>query len=66
MVRYYGCRHCHQLTYRRCQESDKRVNALHGDPAALWAAMHSEELHTLILALKAMPDDLWRIRGNVL
>jgi hypothetical protein len=21
--RYYGCRHCHELTYTRCQESRK-------------------------------------------
>jgi hypothetical protein len=26
--RYFGCRHCYDLTYTSCQESDKRVNAL--------------------------------------
>jgi hypothetical protein len=26
--KYFGCRHCHGLTYRSCQESDKRVYAL--------------------------------------
>jgi hypothetical protein len=24
---YFGCRHCHDLTYRSTQESDKRVYA---------------------------------------
>jgi len=23
--RYFGCRHCHALTYRSCQESDRRL-----------------------------------------
>jgi hypothetical protein len=26
--RYFGCRHCHELTYRSCQESDSRVYAM--------------------------------------
>src|SRR5262249_51545398 len=26
--KYFGCRHCHNLTYRSCQESDSRVYAL--------------------------------------
>jgi hypothetical protein len=26
--RYYGCRHCDDLTYQSCQESDKRVSFL--------------------------------------
>ena len=25
--RYFGCRHCHDLTYKSCQESDGRVYA---------------------------------------
>jgi hypothetical protein len=25
--KYFGCRHCHNLTYRSCQESDSRVYA---------------------------------------
>jgi hypothetical protein len=32
--RYFGCRRCHQLTYRSCQESDSRVYH------ALRAGMH--------------------------
>ena len=26
--RYYGCRYCYNLTYKSCQESDKRIAAL--------------------------------------
>jgi pyruvate-formate lyase-activating enzyme len=26
--RYFGCRHCHNLTYQSCKEHDKRVDAL--------------------------------------
>lgn len=33
--RYFGCRHCYQLTYRSCQESDKRVSAILRDPDML-------------------------------
>jgi hypothetical protein len=33
--RYYGCRHCLRLTYRSCQESDKRVSWLKNNPVAL-------------------------------
>ena len=28
--RYFGCRHCYDLTYRSCQESDRRVGRLLG------------------------------------
>ncbi|WP_442485602.1 hypothetical protein [Aeoliella sp. SH292] len=27
-ARYYGCRHCHRLTYRSCQESHQRERML--------------------------------------
>jgi hypothetical protein len=33
--KYYGCRHCHALTYRSAQEHDARVSALLRDPEAL-------------------------------
>ena len=34
---YFGCRHCHRLTYRSSQRSDKRVSAMLNNPAALYA-----------------------------
>jgi hypothetical protein len=57
--RYFGCRHCHDLTYTSSQDSDKRVNWLRKNPAALSAiveGMRSDNISTpnLILALKAM------------
>ena len=33
--RYFGCRRCYQLTYRSCQESDKRVSAILRNPDLL-------------------------------
>jgi hypothetical protein len=33
--RYYGCRHCHGLTYTSCQEHDKRADLLRRNPEAL-------------------------------
>ena len=31
--KYFGCRHCHNLTYRSCKEHDKRVDALRISPS---------------------------------
>ncbi len=59
--RYYGCRHCHDLTYRSSQESDKRVNALKRLGAlAILEGMNSGEIDSL-MGLKALPDDIWRL-----
>jgi hypothetical protein len=55
----FRCRHCHGLTYRSCQEADKRVYALVRDmnnPAALAALPMVETLADLrgaFLMLKA-------------
>jgi len=61
---YYACRHCHDLTYRSCQESDKRLGALldryGGDPLAVLNAANAGDVD-LILALKAT-EDIWRDR----
>jgi hypothetical protein len=35
--RYFGCRHCYDLTYTSVQEHDKRVDAFIRNPAALSA-----------------------------
>jgi hypothetical protein len=55
--RYFGCRHCHDLTYTSCQQHDKRVDALRRNPEAI--AMLLDNSHgcsptTLVLALKAL------------
>ncbi len=54
--RYFGCRHCHQLSYSSCQEHDKRVDALLRNPEALGAIManpRGASTGSLILAIKA-------------
>jgi hypothetical protein len=57
--RYFGCRHCYDLTYTSAQEHDKRVDALRRNPAALEAILaRLGKLHgpldgQLIAALKA-------------
>jgi hypothetical protein len=54
--RYFGCRHCHDLTYTSVQEHDKRVDALRRNPEALDHLLGNlERISTrdLILALKA-------------
>jgi hypothetical protein len=55
--RYFGCRHCYDLTYTSCQESDKRVGFLRKHPDALMALLEGVEkclpTSRLLLALKA-------------
>lgn len=54
--KYYGCRHCYDLTYTSCQESDKRVSWLRRNPDALLGILNNCEdavTSKLILALKA-------------
>jgi hypothetical protein len=55
-ARYFGCRRCHDLTYKSCQEHDGRVSALRRDPALLSALLNNLDAASpgqLILALKA-------------
>jgi hypothetical protein len=55
--RYFGCRHCHSLTYTTCQKHDKRVDFLRRNPAALEmlaADLEGASLAQLGLILKAM------------
>jgi hypothetical protein len=54
--RYFGCRHCHRLTYRSAQEHDKRVDWLRNNPAALGRMLDNPKgmsVTRLCLALKA-------------
>ncbi len=56
--RYFGCRHCHRLTYRSAQEHDKRVDALRRNPMVLNAIMADPAAHLrsgrALLAIKAL------------
>lgn len=53
---YFGCRHCHKLTYTSCQQHDPRVSRFRRTPGALAAILQNPEaasLPQLMLALKA-------------
>jgi len=55
--RYFGCRQCHNLTYKSCQEHDKRVDFLRKNPAALealGAKLEHASVTQLSLILKAV------------
>lgn len=49
----FGCRACYNLTYQSAQTHDKRRDALMRDPAALLAAMQSENPRTFRLGSAA-------------
>jgi len=51
--RYYGCRHCYNLTYRSCRIHDKRIDALVRDPARLEAWMEGDKPRRSLLAIQA-------------
>ena len=58
--RYFGCRHCHDLTYRSSQESDNRVNELKKlGPMAILRGMNDGGID-FMQGLKALPDDIWQ------
>jgi hypothetical protein len=50
---YFGCRHCHKLTYKSCQEHDARLSRLMKNPGLMNAMIESEDMGTSLLALKA-------------
>lgn len=55
--RYFGCRHCHDLTYHSAQTHNKRVDALRRNPELLAAIVDSSGATLdggLLLALKAL------------
>lgn len=55
--KYYGCRHCYDLTYTSSQESDKRVSWLRRNPEALHALVNNcdnVDSSRLFLAMKAL------------
>jgi hypothetical protein len=53
---YFGCRHCHNLTYKSVREHDKRVNYFRKNPRTLLTALEKPNVKfsTLLLALKAL------------
>jgi len=51
--KYFGCRTCHNLTYRSCKEHDKRIDGILKDPYLFMKYMNSNNCSQNILALKA-------------
>jgi len=58
----FGCRRCHDLTYRSCQTHDNRKAALARDPVALDAALGSKDLRQAVLGIGALALSVKRIR----
>jgi len=52
-AKYFGCRHCYDLTYTSCQEHDSRIDALLRNPDLLLAKMNSGNPKNSFLALRA-------------
>jgi hypothetical protein len=52
---YFGCCHCHNLTYKSVREHDKRVDFLRKNPEILLTTLQhpTVKLSHLVLALKA-------------
>lgn len=51
--KYFGCRHCYNLTYRSQKEHDSRVDALIKNPEMLLSKLKDGDLKGSLLALKA-------------
>lgn len=52
---YFGCRHCHNLTYRCCKEHDRRVSALMKlPPRELEKLVDDKDPKATLLAMKAL------------
>jgi hypothetical protein len=64
--KYFGCRHCYNLTYESSQQSDKRISFYLNNPAALKAAMEGNPLSTdAFLAIRAYLRLMRRNRGKI-
>jgi hypothetical protein len=63
--KYFGFRHCYNLTYKSCQESDKRINFYGKNPAAMKAAMDGDRLSTeSFLALRSFFRIMRRLKDE--
>lgn len=51
--KYFGCRHCYNLTYRSCKEHDKRLSGLLKNPELLMSYLNSKNSSKSLLAIKA-------------
>ena len=53
---YFGCRHCYNLTYRKCKEHNKTLDAILKNPELLSKYTEENAARGMILALKAMRE----------
>ena len=51
--KYFGCRHCYNLTYESCQEHDARVSWLTKNPDLLAQMLKGGNPMVSLVALKA-------------
>jgi hypothetical protein len=51
--KYFGCRHCYDLTYTSCQEHDKRLDMLRKNPGLMMSLLEKGSLCQQLLASKA-------------
>lgn len=51
--KYFGCRTCHNLTYRSCKEHDKRVDALLRNPQQVADLLKKRDPTASLLVMKA-------------
>jgi hypothetical protein len=61
----FACRECHNLTYRPCQQHDKRVDRLLRSPADLLLALKSPDVRQQLLAVKASTKRLEQLRRRM-
>lgn len=52
--KYFGCRHCYELTYQSCQKHDARVDRLSQDLVLLRQLLKSKDWSQRTLAFKAL------------
>lgn len=60
--KYFGCRHCHNLTYESSKTHDKRLDYLRKNPDMIFSYLKSSNASKQLLAMKAdilMDKERW-------
>ena len=60
--RYFGCRHCYNLTYKSRKEHDKRLDAVMKNPELLKSLLESGDARDMLLGIKACEKMMGRRR----
>ncbi len=64
--KYFVCRHCFNLTYRTCQESNNRIKKLRNHPRKIKKMLNNENLKVNVLAWKAHCQNIVQLYGKKL